>query len=670
MAGRDHRRPRGLGPRPSGAPAAPFAVNQIVHKTNDRLEHDMEVCAKYKVPIVITSLGARADVNDAVHGWGGIVLHDVINNTFAHKAIEKGADGLIAVAAGAGGHAGVKSPFALVQEIRQWFDGPIALSGAIATGARGAGRAGDGRGLRLHRLGLHRDRGGARGRGLQAVIVDSTQRRHRLHQPLHRRARQLPEPSIRNAGMDPDNLPEGDPSKMNFGGGEGAKSKAWKDIWGCGQGIGAVKASCRRAELVARLRREYDAARARFAAGAARRVGSPGPAGDPQRAAFDSAARRAAPARTIVIEGERIVAVTQEPIQVDGARRIDAGGRVVLPGLIDAHVHVVARRTTWSGWRCSRRRWSPPRASRILREMLQRGFTTVRDAAGADFGLQEAVERGLFEGPRLFIAGFPISQTGGHADMRPKGVRDREMFCSCAGLGLVGAIADGVGEVRRAVREQVRNGANQIKIMAGGGISSPTDPIDGTQFSLEELRAAGEEAEAANLYAMAHAYSPRAVTRAVQAGVRSIEHGNLIDEATARVMKAHGAFLVPTLSTYAALADGARLGWSAAMLDKLRAGARHRGDAARARRRRAGRLRHRPARPHARPPVGRVRAARAGDVAGRGAAERDDQRGAADAPGRADRRARRRRLGRPAGRRRRPDARARDAGHPSRPAPR
>ena len=155
--------------------------------------------------------------------------------------------------------------------------------------------------------------------------------------------------------------------------------------------------------------------------------------------------------------------------------------------------------------------------------------------------------------------------------MRPKGVRSREMFCACAGLGLVGAIADGVGEVRRAVREQVRNGANQIKIMAGGGVSSPTDPIDGTQFSLEELRAACEEAEAANLYAMAHAYSPRAVTRAVQAGVRSIEHGNLIDEATAKVMKSHGAFLVPTLSTYVALAEeGQRLGWSTAMLDKLK----------------------------------------------------------------------------------------------------
>lgn len=213
-------------------------------------------------------------------------------------------------------------------------------------------------------------------------------------------------------------------------------------------------------------------------------------------------------------------------------------------------------------------------ASHILHGMLHRGFTTVRDAAGADFGLQEAVERRLYEGPRLFISGFPISQTGGHADMRPKGVGrgpgGSAMFCSCAGLGFMGAIADGVGEVRRAVREQIRNGANQVKIMAGGGISSPTDPIDGTQFSLEELRAAVEEAEAANLYALAHAYSPRAVTRAVQAGVRSIEHGNLIDEATARVMKTHGTYLVPTLSTYAALADeGQRLGWSAAMMDKL-----------------------------------------------------------------------------------------------------
>ena len=285
---------------------------------------------------------------------------------------------------------------------------------------------------------------------------------------------------------------------------------------------------------------------------------------------FDSPNGVVGPPSTLVIEGERIVAISAAPLQVDDAVRFDAAGRVVLPGLIDAHVHVVAASHDLVGLALQAPSLVTAQSSQIMRDMLHRGFTSVRDAAGADFGLQEAVQRGLFEGPRLSIAGFPISQTGGHADMRPKGVRTREMFCACAGLGLIGAIADGVGEVRRAVREQVRNGANQIKIMAGGGISSPTDPLEGTQFSIEELRAACEEAEAANLYAMAHAYSPRAVTRAVQAGVRSIEHGNLIDEATARVMRSHGAYLVPTLSTYAALADeGQKLGWSAAMLDKL-----------------------------------------------------------------------------------------------------
>ena len=286
---------------------------------------------------------------------------------------------------------------------------------------------------------------------------------------------------------------------------------------------------------------------------------------------FDSASGTLKPHTTLVIEGERVVAVSQEPLQVDGAHRIDVEGRVVLPGLIDAHVHVVATSHDLVGLALQPPSLVGAQSSQIMRAMLRRGFTTVRDAAGADFGLQEAVARGLYEGPRLFIAGFPISQTGGHADMRPKGMRSSGMFCSCAGLGLMGAIADGVGEVRRAVREQVRNGANHIKIMAGGGISSPSDPLEGTQFSVQELRAAVEEAEAANLYAMAHAYSPRAVTRAVQAGVRSIEHGNLIDEATARLMKTHGTYFVPTLATYAALAgEGERLGWSSEMLDKLR----------------------------------------------------------------------------------------------------
>jgi imidazolonepropionase-like amidohydrolase len=285
---------------------------------------------------------------------------------------------------------------------------------------------------------------------------------------------------------------------------------------------------------------------------------------------FDAAKGSVGPVSTIVIDGDRIADIVADGRRIDDARIIDAAGRVVLPGLIDAHVHVVAASHDLVALGLQAPSLLVAQSSQIMRAMLHRGFTSVRDAAGADFGLQEAVQRGLFEGPRLSIAGFPVSQTGGHADMRPKGVRTREMFCSCAGLGLIGAIADGVGEVRRAVREQVRNGANQIKIMAGGGISSPTDPLEGTQFSIDELRAACEEAEAANLYAMAHAYSPRAVTRAVQAGVRSIEHGNLIDEATARVMKEHGAYLVPTLSTYAALADeGERLGWSEEMLEKL-----------------------------------------------------------------------------------------------------
>jgi nitronate monooxygenase len=247
-------------------PAAPFAINQIVHKSNDRLEHDMQVCAKYKVPVVITSLGARTDVNDAVHAWGGIVLHDIINNFFAKKAIEKGADGLIAVAAGAGGHAGVKSPLALVQEIREWFDGPLALSGAIATG--GGILAAQAMGADLAYIGsafIATEEARASDAYKQA-IVDGTSDDivySSLFTGVHGN---YLKPSIRNAGLDPDNLPESDPSKMNFGGGEGSKSKAWKDIWGCGQGIGAVKAVVPAAALVDRLAREYAQVRSRLTA--------------------------------------------------------------------------------------------------------------------------------------------------------------------------------------------------------------------------------------------------------------------------------------------------------------------------------------------------------------------------------------------------------------------
>ncbi len=243
--------------------AAPYAINQIVHKSNDRLDHDMAVCAKYKVPIVITSLGARVDVNDAVHAWGGVVLHDIINNFFAKKAIEKGADGLIAVAAGAGGHAGDKSPFALVQEIREWFDGPIALSGAIATGD--AVLAAQAMGADFGYIGsafIATEEARAMD-AYKQCIVDSNSDDivySNLFTGVHGN---YLKPSIRNAGLDPDHLPESDPSKMDFGG--GAK-KAWKDIWGCGQGIGAVKAVVPVADLVARLKREYAAARQRLLA--------------------------------------------------------------------------------------------------------------------------------------------------------------------------------------------------------------------------------------------------------------------------------------------------------------------------------------------------------------------------------------------------------------------
>ena len=242
-------------------PAAPFAINQIVHKSNDRLEHDMALCVKYKVPIIITSLGAREDINAAAHSYGGVVLHDVINNKHAHKAIEKGADGLIAVAAGAGGHAGVKSPFALIQEIRQWFDGPVALSGSIASG--GAVLAAQAMGADFAYIGsafIATEEARA-AEGYKQAIVDSNSDDivySNLFTGVHGN---YLAPSIRAAGLDPDNLPVSDPSKMNFG---GDKSKAWKDIWGCGQGIGAIDKVQPAGEFVAQLKREYAAARARL----------------------------------------------------------------------------------------------------------------------------------------------------------------------------------------------------------------------------------------------------------------------------------------------------------------------------------------------------------------------------------------------------------------------
>jgi nitronate monooxygenase len=211
------------------SPAAPFAINQIVHKSNDRLEHDMQVCAKYRVPIIITSLGAREDVNRGVHEWGGVVLHDVINNVFARKAIEKGADGLIPVAAGAGGHASVKSPFAMVSEIREWFGGPVALSGAIATGG----------GILA-----------AQAMGADFAYIESAF---------------IATDEARAVEGYKQMITQSDPSKMNFSSGEsGVAAKAWKDIWGCGQGIGSVREVLPAADLVARFKREYQAAKARI----------------------------------------------------------------------------------------------------------------------------------------------------------------------------------------------------------------------------------------------------------------------------------------------------------------------------------------------------------------------------------------------------------------------
>lgn len=242
-------------------PAAPFAVNQIVHKSNNRLEHDLEMCVKYKVPIVITSLGARVDVNEAIHSYGGLVFHDIINNFFAKKAIEKGADGLIAVAAGAGGHAGTQSPFALVQEIREWFDGPVLLSGSIAKGDAILGAQAMGADLAyIGSAFIATDEANADERYKQSIVDSSASDiiYSNLFTGVHGNYLRS---SIEAAGLDPNDLPESDPSKMDFGDGS---SKAWKDIWGSGQGIGAIKKVGPASELIERLKQEYSSARQRM----------------------------------------------------------------------------------------------------------------------------------------------------------------------------------------------------------------------------------------------------------------------------------------------------------------------------------------------------------------------------------------------------------------------
>ncbi|MFQ5774326.1 MAG: amidohydrolase family protein [Kiloniellaceae bacterium] len=265
---------------------------------------------------------------------------------------------------------------------------------------------------------------------------------------------------------------------------------------------------------------------------------------------LDTAAGELVPDRHVLVAGDRIREVAERPLAAGEAAVVDLRGRVLMPGLCDGHVHVTAATANLAALR----HWSPfylsARASAILRAMLMRGFTTVRDAGGADFGLAEAVAEDLIVGPRILFCGKALSQTGGHGDMRPRGENALDDCFCFAGLGRV---CDGVAEVRRAARDEIRRGATHLKLMVSGGVASPTDRIGNTQFAVEEIAAAVEEAEAAEIYVMAHAYTARAVARAVAQGVRSIEHGNMIDEPTADLMVEKGAYLVPTLSTYAAL---------------------------------------------------------------------------------------------------------------------
>ena len=270
----------------------------------------------------------------------------------------------------------------------------------------------------------------------------------------------------------------------------------------------------------------------------------------------------------VLIEGERIKEIARKRIRAGRVQRIDVGGRTLIPGLIDAHVHVTATSLDLGAIDKESATLTGAKARQIMEGMLRRGFTSVRDAGGADWGLAKAVEIGLIQGPRLFYSGRALSQTGGHGDFRPLTYEGDTCVC-CAGANF-SVIADGVPAVQKASREELRRGATQIKIMASGGVASPTDPIWNQQYSEEEIRAIVWEAASWRTYVMAHAYTPEAISRAVRNGVRSIEHGNLIDGDTARLMAGRGAFLVPTLATYEALyRDGAKFGFPAVSLAKL-----------------------------------------------------------------------------------------------------
>lgn len=273
---------------------------------------------------------------------------------------------------------------------------------------------------------------------------------------------------------------------------------------------------------------------------------------------FDSLGAELVGERDVVVEDGRIVDVTEAPVPAgDADEVVDCAGKVVLPGLIDAHVHVAVTTMDFGALAGQPPSLRAIASARILEGMLRRGFTTVRDAGGADAGLQAAVERGLVDGPTLLRAGRALSQTGGHGDVRPRFAAGTACACEIVDSGIA-LLADGEDAVRRAAREQLRDGAHAIKVMASGGVASPTDPVWMEAYTPAELRAAVEEAERRRTYVLAHAYTPGAIIRAVKAGVRSIEHGNLLDDEAARVMAAAGAALVPTLVTYWAIAAHGR----------------------------------------------------------------------------------------------------------------
>ncbi|WP_250494432.1 amidohydrolase family protein [Caballeronia sp. GAWG1-1] len=273
---------------------------------------------------------------------------------------------------------------------------------------------------------------------------------------------------------------------------------------------------------------------------------------------------------SVVIDGDTIREVTREPVEASGAQVIDVGGKTLMPGLIDCHVHVIASVAHLGNNSRLPNTFAVLRAVPILAGMLNRGFTSVRDAGGADYALSRAIEEDVIAGPRLFVAGKALSQTGGHGDFRERFDNSDPDPCGCSrNLGAIGRVVDGVDAMRKAVREEMRAGAHHIKIMASGGVASPTDPIGNLQFSVDEVKAAVEEAASHQTYVMAHAYTPKAIARVVKLGVRTIEHGNLIDEEAADVMAEHGAFAVPTLVVYDAMNRvGAQIGISALSLEK------------------------------------------------------------------------------------------------------